>query len=272
MTTTQKVIKYIAIAFAIFLVITIISSILSGIYGLASAIGLKKDEEISIASMNTIDFENSDAAILEIDVKYTNLTIQTGEFLLAKTNNSDINCKQNNNKIQVKEKNGNWFSKNDDEELVVYIPEGLEFENVKINAGAGRINIESLNSKKLSLQLGAGETKIKSLIVKEECEIEGGAGKISIQSGEINNLDLDMGVGETKVTAELTGESKINAGIGKLDINVQANEENYKIKAEKGIGSIKINGNEISNNEVYGYGENYIKIDGGIGSIDINFN
>ena len=40
MTTAQKVIKYLATAFAVFLIITIISAILSGGYALLSALGL----------------------------------------------------------------------------------------------------------------------------------------------------------------------------------------------------------------------------------------
>ena len=40
MTTAQKVIKYIATAFAAFLIITIISAVLSGINALLSAFGL----------------------------------------------------------------------------------------------------------------------------------------------------------------------------------------------------------------------------------------
>ncbi len=44
MTTTQKVIKYLAIAFALVLIINIISAILFGISGLASILGLKKSD------------------------------------------------------------------------------------------------------------------------------------------------------------------------------------------------------------------------------------
>ena len=53
MTSAQKVIKYIAIAFAIFLIITIISSILSGIYALSNILGLKREQEIITSEMNT---------------------------------------------------------------------------------------------------------------------------------------------------------------------------------------------------------------------------
>ena len=51
----------------------------------------------------------------------------------------------------------------------------------------------------------------------------------------------------------------------------KGNKENYTIKANKGIGSIKIDGKEVSNDITYGNGENNIKIDGGIGEIKIDF-
>ena len=94
---------------------------------------------------------------------------------------------------------------------------------------------------------------------------------MSIKESNINDLDLDMGVGEVNLTSNLTGQNQINAGVGKLNINLQGEKESYKIQADKGIGSIKIDGNEISNGETLGNGENYIEIDGGIGNIDINF-
>ncbi len=43
------------------------------------------------------------------------------------------------------------------------------------------------------------------------------------------------------------------------------------MKVDKGIGTIKIDGREIANQVIYGDGQNYIEVDGGIGSININF-
>lgn len=55
MTRAQKIIKYIATAFAIFLIITIISAILKVVYGLASALGLKHKKVTD--QIETINFE-----------------------------------------------------------------------------------------------------------------------------------------------------------------------------------------------------------------------
>ena len=41
MTTTQKIIKYLALSFAIFLIVTIISGILGALYALSVVLGLQ---------------------------------------------------------------------------------------------------------------------------------------------------------------------------------------------------------------------------------------
>ena len=263
MTTAQKIIKYLAIALAISIIVSIFSAIAGGIFGLASVLGLRKNK--AIGEMKAIDFENSEVATLDIDVAFTNLTIKTGETLKAETNNSNINCKQNYQNIQIKEKSRN------EGDLIVYVPEGIEFETIRINAGAGKINIEELNTKELILNLGAGNTEISRVNVSEECSIDGGVGKLSILSGTINNLDLDMGIGQTDLVSKITGKSDINSGIGKVSIKLLGDKDNYKFKINKGIGVIDIAGEEMKDGQEWGNGKNYIDIDGGIGEIKIDF-
>lgn len=271
MTTFQKIVKYLALAFAIFIIVNIIYGILFGVYALGLALGyIHEDRNEQIEAMDGIvQLDNTKVANLEINLKYSNLEIKKGDYLLAETNNKNISCKQNGDKILIEESNYNWFSGNKQGKIIVYIPEDFVFETVEIETGAGQINIEQINSDKLSLEIGAGKVEIQNLIVNSKTKIEGGAGKVDILAGKINNLKLDMGVGKFTMSTKLIGDSKINAGIGALEIGLIDEEENYTIKAEKGIGTIKINGKEIANDTRYGTGENYIEIDGGIGNIDI---
>ena len=62
--------------------------------------------------MSMINFENSRVATLDIDVAFTNLIIKKGDFLIAETNNEDINCKQNNQNLYGGLKN-EWIYKFD---------------------------------------------------------------------------------------------------------------------------------------------------------------
>ena len=96
--------------------------ILLGTIDLGKAVLAGEDKKIK-DEMSMINFENSEVATLDIDVAFTNLIIKKGDFLIAETNNENINCKQNNQNLQIKEKQHNWFSKNNKGDLVVYIPE-----------------------------------------------------------------------------------------------------------------------------------------------------
>lgn len=271
MTTLQKVIKYLALALAVFLIINIVSGILFGLYGLSNILGLTNSERVKVSSLEEIstNFENSKITTLKIELKYSNLTIQKGDTLKAHSNSEYISCVQNNNQLVIKEKNHNWFTPNKASDLIVYIPENIMFDLVKIETGAGEIKIEDLKTQKLSCEIGAGKVEIQNLEVTKEAKIDGGAGKVDILAGTINNLDLDMGVGTFALASKLTGKSDIDAGIGKLDLKLVDGTQNYTIKVDKGIGSITVDGKEVGTNTEHGRGETYIDVDGGIGSISI---
>ncbi len=107
--------------------------------------------------------------------------------------------------------------------------------------------------------MGAGKVTIQDLQATQNAKIEGGAGKVEILSGKLNNLDLDMGVGNFSITSTLTGSNKVDAGVGKLELKLEDGIDNYTIRASRGIGSIKINNREISDNREYGTGKTRTK-------------
>ena len=77
MTTAQKVIKYIATAFAVFLIITIISAILSGGYALLNAFGLiHTNNNIVTEDLKVISNEVKEISTLKLDLSFTNLEIK----------------------------------------------------------------------------------------------------------------------------------------------------------------------------------------------------
>ena len=147
MTTLQKVIKYLALAFAIFIIVNIVSGILFGIYSLSGVLGLAKNRETKIENYEeiTTNFENANIKSLKIDLAYSTLMIKKGDKIQIQSNNPKISYKQNNNQLIVEE-NSSWFYKNNTKTLMIYLPD-IIFDKVKIEAGAGKINIEELNTK-----------------------------------------------------------------------------------------------------------------------------
>ena len=274
MTTVQKVIKYLATAFAVFLIITIISAILSGGYALLSALGLiHTNKDIVTENLKVISKEVKEVTTLKIDLAYTNLDIKTGDDFKVETNNSNITFEENNGSVKIKEENRNWL-KNDNisSNLIICIPEDMiAIDETKIQTGAGKINIEKLNTQSLYLELGAGDVYIENVIATGETKIDGGVGKTELKYCEINNLKANLGMGEFTFSGKLTGKSEIDSGIGAINIDLIDNKNNYKIDVSKGLGNVTLDGQKLETDRVYGIGENYLDIDGGIGEIKIDF-
>lgn len=267
MSDAQKVIKYCAIAFAFFLIFSIITGIMYGVMTFSNLF----DEDTKF-SKEIIDLEKlGNVAVLEIDLRNTNLVIQTGSELKAMTDSKYVEIKQKENKLLVVEKKHHFQMKQNRQTVTVSIPETLLFDEVSIDTGAGKMEIASLTTKKLSLDLGAGNVIIQNLKVENEADIDAGAGRLQIVNGSIHDLDLDMGVGEFILNAKLSGYNKIDAGVGAVTLNLFGDETDYRLKADKGIGSIRLNQEEMKGDVYYGTGSNIIEIDGGVGSIQIQY-
>ncbi len=274
MTTAQKIIKYIATAFAIFLIVTIISAILSGIYGLLCAFGvIHSNKDIITEDLNVISSEVKEVSTLKLELAFTNLEIKTGNSFKVETNNSKISFTENNGSVKIKEEKHNWLMNNKDytSNLIIYIPEDMiALDETKIETGAGKINIERLNTQSLYLELGAGDVYIKNLTVTKATKIDGGVGRTELNSCEINNLKANLGMGEFVFSGKLTGKSEVDSGVGAININLLDSSENYTIDVSKGIGSVTLDGQKLEMDRVYGTGENHLSVDGGVGEIKIN--
>lgn len=265
MTEAQKVIKYFAIALALFIIVSIISGILFGITSIGKIFSGSETEVTD--KMEELSF-SSEVRNLNIDIVSSDIVIKLGDSFKVMTNNSNIQIKQDINSVKIIEKKHHLFNDYDQSQLIIYIP-NKTFDKVTIDGGAGNVNIESLITQNLSLDLGAGKVEINQLTVLNNTEIESGAGEVKLDNSILNNLELDMGVGKFSLEAKLLGNSEIDHGIGEFNLSLLGKD--YQIHVDKGIGSVTVNDTEVKDNETIGSGTNKIKINSGIGSIKINF-
>ncbi len=265
MTSAQKVIKYVALALAVALIVSIIGGIFSAI-GLVSGFFGKSgvDDEMTVYEVGN-EFRK-----LKIDINAAEVIFKNGEKFSVESNLADLRLTDNGETLKLTEKS-KWGVNNSGAKLIVYIPEGHVFESVDLTAGAGRVELEALSAERLSMEFGAGEVKIGSLTAEEKAEIQGGAGKITIEGGSLSNLDFEMGVGEFNLKSELSGNCDLELGVGKTEIILTGESEKYFLDIDNGIGSITVDGSAINDKGVYGNGEDKIEIDGGVGAIKIDF-
>lgn len=269
MIKVQKIIKYLAIGFAIFLIVNIISLATYGIISIGNIFNNNENNTITEGFKNIKT--NNKVGNLEIETKGVSITIKNGDKFKIETDNKDIKTKESNNKLLIIEDNNKWFNKTDYTELIIYVPTDYQFDKVSIDSGAGKIEVDTLNTKNLDLDLGAGQVNISNLSVTEGTEIDGGAGEINITNSSIKNLDLDLGVGKVTLNSSLYGFNEIDGGIGELIVNLIGTENDYQIKCTKALGKITLNDEKIQSDTTYGNGNNLIEINGGIGNININY-
>lgn len=266
MTQTQRIIKYCAIAFAVFLIFAIISGIAS-LLGLIGGVFVINNSDEVINELNL----NSNANVLDIDLRGTNLIIKTGTELKAETNNEYVTIEKDNNKLIINEKKHNLFNQTNNKDVIVYVPDNYQFDAVSINNGAGNINMENISTLNLYLDLGAGNVTLSNIEATKKAEIDGGAGKLDINNGNLTNLDLDLGVGDVDIYASLLGKIDVDTGVGSTNLNILGSKDDYQIEVDKGIGEITIDGSNVKDEYRYGRGTNKIDIDGGIGNIKVQF-
>lgn len=272
MTTTQKIIKYLAIAFALFLVI----SIFSIIFGLSREIisSINNDEkeselleEYTIISNNVNNIES-----FKIDISNDDIEIKEGEKFEVKTNDPDVKFYHENSKVKIKsDKTFSWHINNSSRgTIIIYLPNEFNISELDLNLGAGKIDIDKIFVETLLMDLGAGTMTAKEINVYEKAAINGGAGNININSGTINNLNLKLGAGNASIQSDLTGSNTLTTGVGKLNLGLSRSKDNYKFDINKGLGNIILNDFDVSEDTSIGDGETKIKINGAVGNIIIN--
>lgn len=268
MTNLQKVIKICAISFGIFLIVNIFSALFIGISILT---GSDRDTKLDSVLEKITYYDN--ITKIDIETSFVDLNIiKSDEFKIELQSTGDrvkINSKGNTLEIEEEAKLFRDYSSNGN--VIIYLPSDLNLKLLEIDSGAGKVSLDSITTASLELNQGVGLITIDNSYF-DNCSIDGGVGNTIIKRTIMNSFDLDAGLGKVLIDATLYGKSEINSGVGEIDLTLNKGEELYTIYPEKGVGSIEIKGEKLENNTSYGNGENYIYINGGIGSIKVNFN
>ena len=275
MTTLQKVIKYLALAFAIFLTVSIVGGILSAV-GLLGSLFSDDDAEWGDVIGETKNYTVSS------EISDLNIQINAADFYIKEGNSFSVESNLKN--LEVDEKNGcltlkdltkiklNGSNAYENAVLTIYVPAGMAFDNVNIKTGAGRFTVDSLSAATIGFELGAGDVTISKLIAEKSANIEGGAGRITISDGAIKNLDLEMGLGQLNLTSALTGDCNLDSGVGEMNVTLLGSKDDYELDIEKGIGNITVDGRNVTDFGSSGNGANEVDIHGGVGAINVRFN
>ncbi len=267
MKETDKLVKTFSILLGIFLIIVICSCILGVIRAIVGFIPstLPNDDKENVYV--TYDHIKE----IKVDLKSTNLNILRGSsFKIEKEDikKDTIKIDTKGNSLIIREKNTSLFN-TEDKLLTIYIPEDLELRFLEIDLGAGKLDMDNITAREFELDEGAGTINITNSKF-DKTSISGGAGKMEIKNSTLKDLELETGVGSTYISGSILGKSEIECGVGSINLDLDNSQDDYTLLVEKGLGSIKINGDDVSSG-TKGHGTNSLSIEGGVGSINIDF-
>lgn len=248
MTLFQRIVKYCAMAFAVYLIVMIFGGILVGVGGLSFITDWFNGSE------EAIEFKtytvSQDIGEIDIDLGAVDCDMVTGDRFSVESNSSKLEVNDRNGRLVITDSTRNSKTP---VKVKLYIPEDASVRKIDISAGAGDIFAESLVCSSLSLECGAGDVEIAEAVATVKADIEGGVGEITIGGGTMNDLDLEMGVGNLKLTNRLKGDCDLEFGVGDADITLIGTAEDYMINygsddaglktsvdIDKGIGTVKI--------------------------------
>ena len=78
-------------------------------------------------------------------------------------------------------------------------------------------------------------------------------------------------MGSADISAELKSNADIESGVGELKLNLTDSKDNYTFNVETGLGNILYDGASVKGDTLLGNGATKVKLEGGVGSVDISF-
>lgn len=252
MNGVQKVIKYCAMAFAVFLTVVIFGAIVTAVMGVTTGIAgvnfllgeekerIHLEEEYSVEEAKALGITN-----ILVDCN-AEITVKPGDKLAIEAENvtdeyeirrkgGTFSIVQETPKINI----NLWFSNSYEKEIVtVTVPKELFMEQVKVDSGSGKVLLEGFRSDSLMVDSGSGSVVINDVTTKR-MNIDSGSGRVSLARTEAEETGLITGSGGITAEDADLGRLTLDSGSGSVALrNVIAEQA----EVDSGSGSVLVEG------------------------------
>lgn len=248
-------IKYCAMAFAIFLSVVIFGSIIAAVTGVAAGVAgvtylTEEEDRVDLFEQYT------EQDIAELGIKSVlvdcnaHITVQRGEVLSVEatdvTEEYKIQCSNGRLSVVQEEKNVvfkvNWvlgeWNTGVQERVVVTIPESFVSERIEIHSGSGKVYVTDAVTECLELDSGFGSVEMTN-VTTETLRVDSGSGKMTLSGVNAKESVFDTGSGSVKGEAVFLGKLRIVSGSGAVRLtDLTAND----VTVDSGSGSVDFSG------------------------------
>lgn len=139
--------------------------------------------------------------------------------------------------------------------IYLFVPEGYELDEASFEVGAGTLYIEDIRAVSLDIEVGAGEATIDRF-----------------SSGEAG---MECGAGKITASGHADWEMDVNCDIGEIDLNLEAEMEDYSYNIKCGVGEVNVGDEHYSGiggkKKIEHHAGKEMDIDCGVGTINVDF-
>lgn len=292
MSPLQKVIKGIAMTFAIILAVSIISVIIGAILKAFSVAVPKLPEKMEakfsekvMVKTETMHYQN----IEELEIYST-----TAEVRIDMEENADdfkvelvdvdesykLMWNEENRKLRID--NGkkadflsvieNGFEEGSNNGMIrITVPKETRFKSLFVDCSHERVTMERFHTAYFEMHGGIGETKVSN-VNAEKVHLEIGSGDARFEECVFSDTNITGGMGEIIFDGKLLGSTMLRGSMGEVEMDLDNSIKEYEIRIDDGMGCVYLNEKEYSGSVKLGENaKNQMEIDAGVGDISVDF-
>lgn len=247
----------------------------------------RKDVNEFFESANDRGFYENDDISKGEDVEELSLELGACEFEIrewdgttykvAVQNIPGIKCFEQNGTLYIKSIRHRWRPAIE-HSVTLYVPEGVRFEMVRLELGAGKGTIKDISTEEMLVQVGAGDLTCKDLTV-DKLRVEIGAGQADIRNCSAQDARFEVGAGKLSYDGKIDGDLDVSCALGNIDLSIDGNYRDYDYKIEDALGNITIDQRGEGRITFSGLSDKRVDNDAGkkmdlecaMGNININF-
>lgn len=244
-------------------------------------IGISSDNfaEYNIAMEHTISLDGMDIPDLE-------LKLGAGEFEIIETDREDILVKAtkkvdvstDSDTIRIHTPKTFHFIKigimEKGNHVIIEIPEGMKFEDVKMEIGAGELDCPTIVADSLRMDIGAGSIYVDEYGCKEAVASVG-AGEIIIGKGRSEDMDIDVGMGSLTFRGAVGDSLDVDCGMGNVQMWLEGSEKDHNYEIDCGMGNVVVGstsyGGVAADQDIDNGASSEFDLDCGMGNLEIRF-
>lgn len=158
--------------------------------------------------------------------------------------------------------------------IILYVPEDYQFDEVKIDVGAGELRYDNMKARDAELEVGAGRIVLDHAFVTE-LDLSVGAGAIELNDMRITKLDAEVGMGEVLLDGMIDGDVSVECSMGNVEMTLEDREEEFNYRLSGAMGNITLGESSFSGfsseRKIDNHAGKDMEIECSMGNITIDF-